>query len=184
MARSRRFRALVCKLGGRGDSVSVIDQRIAKSDPQLRIARIALDRILQNPDRILAFTAARERFRHAQPELRRGEVAEEGMPRLRKRDEVPAFEPLRGRCGQFGAALERVAGRAEQQSGRAGSECRTTNAQQPKRRNAQCDEEKEDDPAHQRTLVRTRRRISHPPTSSRASGASHSGQAESSAVGL
>src|SRR3954467_11077361 len=68
--------AFVSELGRRGQAASVIDQRITKSNPQLRIAGIAFHRILQDSDRVLAVPVALERFGHAQPAFGGREMAE------------------------------------------------------------------------------------------------------------
>ena len=47
-------RTAIGELGRRGQPVPVIDQRVAEPDPQLRVGRIAADRILEDADRILA----------------------------------------------------------------------------------------------------------------------------------
>ena len=79
MSRSNFGGALIGQLGRRGQAPRVVDKRVAEPDPQLGIAGIALDGVLQDSDRILAVAVTLERFGHPQPALRRREVAEEGM---------------------------------------------------------------------------------------------------------
>ena len=48
MARRHLLGALVGELGRRSEAARMIDQRVAEADPQLRVAGIALYRILQD----------------------------------------------------------------------------------------------------------------------------------------
>src|SRR5690242_20495354 len=105
MPRSQCLCPAVSQFGWRGYSVGVIDQGITEPDPQLRIARIASNRILQNVDRILALAVAGERFGDAQPAFRRREIAEEGMARLGQRENVARLLTRRRRARQSGSAL-------------------------------------------------------------------------------
>ena len=61
--------APIGQLRRRSKAVSMIDERVAEADPKLGIARIAADRILQNPDSVLALAVAGEGFGHSKPGL-------------------------------------------------------------------------------------------------------------------
>jgi hypothetical protein len=176
---------LIGQLRRRSQPARMIDQRIAEPNPQLRVGGIALNRVLEDVDRVRAIAAACKRLGHHQPAFRRREIAEKGMAGLGQRDHVASLAAPGGRAGLAGTALQRIAGRTEQQCRCAGGQRRAANAEQAQRRKARGDQRDEDQPAHQRFRgTRIRRRTSQPPTSSRASGASHNGQAAGSAVGL
>ena len=90
MARRKLCGAAVRELGGRGQPAGMVDQRIAKADPQLRVAGIAPHGVLKDADRILALAVARERFGHAQPAFGGREIAEEGVARVGQRNGIAA----------------------------------------------------------------------------------------------
>ena len=99
------FSSLVSEFGSWSDPSRVIDKRIAKADPELRIARVTFDCILENPGRILALSVSSERFRHPEPGLGWSEVAEESVPSLSQRKNVAAFDTLSWSAGEIRAPL-------------------------------------------------------------------------------
>ena len=60
MTGSELRRAPIGKLRWRRETMTMINQRIAESDPQLRIAGVAADCVLENSDGVDAIAMARK----------------------------------------------------------------------------------------------------------------------------
>src|SRR6185312_1163780 len=185
MTRSDGLRARVGKFGGGRDAPRMIDESIAETNPQLRVAGIALDCVLEDSDGVVALAVAGERLGHAEPAFGRRELAEEGMASLRQREDVAGLHPLGGSAGNARAALERVTSAAEEKHRRARCQRGAANAEQPQCSETKRNQEQQDDEADQAPLLsRIRRRTSQAPISSSPNGASQSGHAAGSVVGL
>ena len=97
--------------------MTMIDERIAETDPQLRIGGVTANGILQDVDRILALTIAGEGFGNPQPAFRGRELAEERVARLGQREDVSLFIRLCRRAWQAWASLESVSRSSDEQGG-------------------------------------------------------------------
>lgn len=182
----RYFRSpFIGKLCGRCETASMINKCVAKANPQLRVPRVPLDGVLQNANGIFAFAIAGEGFRNAQPTFRRREIAEERMARVRQRKKIVGPGSLRWRARHVGVSPQSITRGADEKRCETGGQepaADTLQSQKPKRGCNQCSEY---EPARQfLVLKRMRRWISHVPIIRSASGASHSGQAANSLVGL
>jgi len=116
MARGHLCGTLISELSGRRQPAGMVDQRIAKTDPQLRIAGIPRHCVLENADRVLASSVACQCLGNSKPALGRSEIAEEGVACVGQRKDVMAFAPSGRRTGLGRPALERIARRTEKQS--------------------------------------------------------------------
>ena len=63
---------LIRELRGGRQPARMVDERIAKADPELRVAGIASNGVLEDPDRVLRFRRPRERFGHHAARLSAG----------------------------------------------------------------------------------------------------------------
>ena len=130
----------------------MIDQRVAKADPQLRSPGWRLHRVLEHSDRILAVA----RRAPSASAMRSQLSSAVKLPKKACRASVsgtmsrPAIG-CRGRAAEAGPALKRIAGRAEQQR-RCAAACSMAprTPQQPQRAKAERDQQQQDQPAHQR----------------------------------
>lgn len=91
MARRSGGGALVSQLGRRCEPARMINQRIPKRDPKLRITGIARDGVLKNADRVFALAVARQCFGHSKPGFGGREVTEKGVTRIGQWENVASF---------------------------------------------------------------------------------------------
>ncbi len=136
-ARRHFRRALVRKLGRRGEPVSMIHKRIAEPDPQLLVRGVAAHRVAQDTDGVLGLAIAGKRLGHQEPRFLGAEIPEEGMARLRQWHHVACAAALRRRTREPRLPLQRIAGRSEEQRRCRGFQQTAPHAEQPQRGQAE-----------------------------------------------
>src|SRR5579884_71494 len=126
----------------------MIDQGIAKANPELGVPRVPPNGIFQNADRVFALAVAFQRFGHPKPALRRREIAVEGVPSVGKRKDVMSLAAYRPSSGKIRATLQGVPRCTDEQGCSTRGQQPTPDAKQPEEPEAQCDKKQERTPAH------------------------------------